>query len=96
MNNMSFQFGVVIAILCLLLVGCGEQRSVSEEVIFDNKEKPKEIVRIDYCAPEEKEELYFEGEKIYEMRKLRDVVAISDRRKSRNLKNYTNQWKNWL
>lgn len=46
------------------------------ETVFDNKEKPKEIVRIDYSASEEKEELYFEEEKIYEMGKLRDLIAL--------------------
>ena len=43
------------------------------ETVFG--EEPKELVRINYCAPEEREELYFEGNKVYETGKLRDMLA---------------------
>lgn len=46
------------------------------ETVFGHGEEPKEIARIDYCGPEESEELYFLGEKVYERGKLRDMIAL--------------------
>lgn len=46
------------------------------ETVFGHGEEPKEIARIDYCGPEELEELYFLGEKVYERGKLRDLIAL--------------------
>ncbi len=43
------------------------------ETVFN--EEPKEIVRINYCAPEEREELYFLGNKVYETGKLKDMLT---------------------
>lgn len=39
------------------------------------KTMPEEIVRIEYSAPEEKEELYFLGEKVYETQELRNLIG---------------------
>lgn len=46
------------------------------ETVFEHGGEPKEIARIEYCGPEELEELYFLGEKVYEKGKLRDMIAL--------------------
>lgn len=45
------------------------------ETVLEEDAVPEEIVRITYCAPEEKEEVYFLGEKVYEAGKLKDLLA---------------------
>ncbi len=45
------------------------------ETALDHGGEPKEIARINYYAPEEKEELYFLGEKVYETGNLRELIA---------------------
>lgn len=45
------------------------------ETILEEDAAPKEIARIEYLAPEEREELYFLGEKVYETGRLRDMIA---------------------
>lgn len=45
------------------------------ETTLEKDAVPKEIARIIYSAPEEKEEMYFLGEKVYETGKMRDMIA---------------------
>lgn len=45
------------------------------ETVLKEDTLPKEIARIEYLAPEEREELYFLGEKVYETGRLRDMIA---------------------
>lgn len=45
------------------------------ETVPGEKAMPKEIVRIEYCAPAEEEELYFLGEKVYETQELRNLIS---------------------
>lgn len=44
------------------------------ETVLGEKAMPKEIAKIEYSALEEKEELYFLGEKVYEIGKLRRMI----------------------
>ena len=54
----------------------GDIGSVSlYETILGEKTMPRELVRIEYCCPDEITEMYFCGEKVYEAGKLRDKLA---------------------
>lgn len=54
----------------------GDMGSVSlYETILGEKTMPRELVRIEYCCPDEITEMYFCGEKVYEAGKLRDKIA---------------------
>ncbi len=50
---------------------------IYEIILYETvlNEEPKEIARINYCAPEEREELYFLGNKVYETGKLKDMLT---------------------
>lgn len=45
------------------------------ETVLKEDAAPKEIARIEYLAPMEKEELYFLGQEVYETGRLRDMIA---------------------
>ncbi|MGN0280454.1 MAG: hypothetical protein ACI4C4_13970 [Lachnospiraceae bacterium] len=53
----------------------GYDTVVLYETVLDENVAPKEVCRIEYYAPEEREELYFLGEKVYETGRLRDMIA---------------------
>lgn len=36
---------------------------------------PKELARIEYCGPDQRKELFFQGERIYEAGRMRDLLA---------------------
>ena len=45
------------------------------ETTLESDGTPKELARIEYCGPEQREELFFQGEKVYEAGRLRDLLA---------------------
>lgn len=46
------------------------------ETLLEQDSIPMEIARIEYCGPEERTELFFLGEKVYEAGRLRDMIAF--------------------
>lgn len=45
------------------------------ETVPETDQAPEELVRIEYCGPEQQKELFFQGEKVYEAGRLRDLLA---------------------
>lgn len=45
------------------------------ETVPESDQVPEELVRIEYCGPEQRKELFFQGEKVYEAGRLRDLLA---------------------
>lgn len=46
------------------------------ETTLESDRTPKELARIEYCGPEQRKELFFQGEKVYEAGRLRDLLAV--------------------
>lgn len=45
------------------------------ETALGKDKAPKELARIEYCGPDQRKEMYFQGERVYEAGRLRDLLA---------------------
>lgn len=45
------------------------------ETALGTGKEPKELARIEYCGPDQRKEMYFQGERVYEAGRLRDLLA---------------------
>lgn len=45
------------------------------ETMLGMDKAPEELARIEYCGPEQRKELFFQGEKVHEAGRLRDLLA---------------------
>ena len=45
------------------------------ETALGTDKAPKELARIEYCGPDQRKEMYFQGKRVYEAGRLRDLLA---------------------